>query len=624
MAKDDWILSSEHPEEKIINMIKAKSNLNLNMHEPVNNIPESTIRYGMHRTRRNFGDKSVTVIKPSVERDDFTSSVKRSSRLDRADSFNLPSVASPKTEDLTVRRETLEMKHHKRMFVHGSEVPMKSVRDRSNNSSPSSVDIDSRYAKNDLLQQKRRTIKSKNHSILDDSGTELSDARKNSIDEELDSFRSSRNSKYTPVKYPDDITRQMERNRKVKRSNSHYVQSSSKYDLPHQERRRSDDLMTSTMSLPYQHEVKKEKKLSPIEKVKQFFNPKTKRKKAGELDVEKESVMSSRYKGNPGMSQKNTKLKRTVSSSDSENVYRRPDSKSTKHLNGRAGYSSYGDSEEENIRRNGKYLGRDEVDDSSANESGIRHWKNDVYLHSSAVGDIPVNQSTLQRSDMRKAKSREELSSSKASLISPARKTLSRSISVLSPWTPRSKKYKNDINYTYDSGTTTKPPRSPSKKFNAPVENNIDKSKKMNGEIKAKKVENKKQKYSSGTLPNPKTSTYKERNENSPDNFNSNKGKLKFVGKSGSGGNFSSKTYLRKSQESLNSQDYVIGNPRRTDRHRKTFNSESSVESSQPDEVDSMRGRNSKHAIYTIPIKHQSGILRSTTIPRNTRLPSRT
>ncbi|KAL1454961.1 hypothetical protein WDU94_009088 [Cyamophila willieti] len=214
------------------------------------------------------------------------------------------------------------MKHHKRMFVHGSEVPVKSVRDRSNNSSPSSVDFDSRYAKNDLLQQKRRTIKSKNHSILDDSGTELSDARKNSIDEELGSFRSSRNSKYLPVKYPDDITRQMERNRKVKRSNSHYVQSSSKYDLPNQERRRSDDLMASTMSLPYHHEVKKEKKLSPIEKVKQFFNPKTKRKKAGEVDAEKESTMSSRYKGNPGMSQKNTKLKRTVSSSDSENVYR--------------------------------------------------------------------------------------------------------------------------------------------------------------------------------------------------------------------------------------------------------------------------------------------------------------
>ncbi|KAI5699665.1 hypothetical protein M8J75_006676 [Diaphorina citri] len=474
MAKDDWILSSEHPEEKIINMIKAKSNLNLNMHEPVNNIPESTIRYTMNRTRRNFGDKSVTHnIKPSIDRDDF-SNVKRSSLIDRADSFNIPSL--PSKSDVTLRRETLEMKHHKRMFVHGSEVPIKSVRDRSNNSSPSSVDIDNRYSKNEQLQQKRRTIKSKNHSILDDSVSELSDARKNSIDEEIaSSFRSSRNSKYLPVKYPDDITRQMERNRKVKRSNSHYVTSSStKHDIP-QERRRSDDLMASTMSLPYHHEVKKEKKLSPMEKVKQFFNPKTKRKKAAELENEKESVMSSRYKGNPGMSQKNTKLKRTASSSDSENVYRRPDSKSTRHLNGRAGYSSYGESEEENIRRNGKYLGRDEVDDSSANESGIRHWKNDVYLHSSAVGDIPVNQSTLQRSEMRKAKSREELSSSKASLISPARKTLSRSISVLSPWTPRSKKYKNDINYTYDSGTTTKPPRSPSKKPNGPIETHNDK-----------------------------------------------------------------------------------------------------------------------------------------------------
>lgn len=324
MAKDDWILSSEHPEEKIINMIKAKSNLNLNMHEPVNNIPESTIRYGLNRTRRNFGDKSATLVKSSIERDDFLSTRKRSSLVDRADSFNSPSLP-PQNDGLsaaTLRRETLEMKHHKRMFVQGSDVPLKPTRDRSNNSSPSSVDFDSRYSRNKMLQEKRRTIKSKNQTILDDSVSEMSDVRKNSLDEEVSSFRSSRNSKYLPVKYPDDITRQMERNRKVKRSNSHYVTSSTKPDIP-QERRRSDDLMTSTMSLPYRPEVnKKEKKWSPIEKVKQFFSPNSKRKKAGELENEQGSLMSSRYKGNPGMSQRNTKLKRTASYSDSENVYR--------------------------------------------------------------------------------------------------------------------------------------------------------------------------------------------------------------------------------------------------------------------------------------------------------------
>lgn len=62
----------------------------------------------------------------------------------------------------------------------------------------------------------------------------------------------------------------------------------------------------------------------------------------------------------------------------------RPLSNSSRHLNGKAGYSSYGESEEENLRRRDKYLNRDEVDDSSATEGGIRHWKNDVYLHSSA------------------------------------------------------------------------------------------------------------------------------------------------------------------------------------------------------------------------------------------------
>lgn len=617
MAKDDWILSSEHPEEKIINMIKAKSNLNLNMHEPVNNISDTTLRYGMNRTRKTFGDRNVTVITPTVEREDFISPLKNSI-INRRESFTSPS----KSDGLSFRRETLEMKHHKRMFLNNSDVPIKTVRDRSNNSSPSSLDFDdNRYTRNELLQQKRRTVKSKS-TIHDDSVSEMSDARKKSIDEsDVGTLsRASRHTKYLPVKYPDDVTHQVERNRKVKRSNSHYVTSpSSKHQMP-QERRRSDDLMASTMSLPYRQENKKEKKLSPLDKVKQFFNPKTKRKKVGEIDIEKESVMSARSK--PGAGTKSTKLKRTASSSDSENVYRRPESKSTKHMNGKAGWSSYGESEEEPIRRNGKY--KDEVDDSSANESGIRHWKNDVYLHSSAVGDIPVNQSTLQRSEMRRAKSREELSSSKASLISPARKTLSRSISVLSPWTPRLKKYKNEINYN-DSGA--KPPRSPSKKSSGHIDSNGEnKSKKINGDVKGKKYDsNKTARYTSGTLPNPKTysdkSTLRERNQASPDRFSNSTNKLKFVGKSG--GNMSSKTYLRKSQESLNSQDYILGHQKKGS--RKTFNSESSMESSLPDEEQSVKGgKNSNHKVYTIPIKHQSGILRSTTIPRNTRLPSRT
>lgn len=326
MAKDDWILSSEHPEEKIINMIKAKSNLNLNMHEPVNNIPESTVRYTFNRTRKNFGDKSATLVKPSIDRDNFSNSLKRSSLINRSDSFNLPS-SPPQNDGLstaTLRRETLEMKHHKRMFVQGSDAPLKVTRDRSNNSSPSSADFDNRYSRNKMLQEKRRTIKNKNQTIVDDSVSEISDViRKNSLDEEANSFRSSRNSKYLPVKHPDDIIGQMERNRKVKRSNSHYVtSSSSKPDIP-QERRRSDDLMTSTTSLPYRPEVnKKEKKWSPIEKVKQFFSTNSKRKKAGDVENEQPSVMSSRYKGNPGITQRNTKLKRTASYSDSENVYR--------------------------------------------------------------------------------------------------------------------------------------------------------------------------------------------------------------------------------------------------------------------------------------------------------------
>lgn len=232
-----------------------------------------------------------------------------------------------------------------------------------------------------------------------------------------------------------------------------------------------------------------------------------------------------------------------------------------------------------------------------------------------SVGDIPVNQSTLQRNGMRKTKSREELTSSKASLSSPVKKTLSRSLSVLSPWTPRPKKYKNDVSYNYDSGYTSKPPRSPSKKFNGPVDS-YDGSKKMNGDIATKKQERSRSKYSSGTLPNPK----RDRSENSPDNFNSIKGKLKFVGKSELGGQqHGSKTYLRKSHDSLNSEDYAMYKPR-----RKTFNSESSVESSLPEEDVSLRGRKSNHKEYTIPIKHQSGILRSTTIPRSTKLPSRT
>lgn len=226
-----------------------------------------------------------------------------------------------------------------------------------------------------------------------------------------------------------------------------------------------------------------------------------------------------------------------------------------------------------------------------------------------------MNQSTLQRNGMRKTKSREELTSSKASLSSPVKKTLSRSLSVLSPWTPRPKKYKNDISYNYDSGYTSKPPRSPSKKFNGPVADSYDGSKKMNGDVTSKKQERGRSSYSSGTLPNPKRG----RNENSPDNFNNTKSKLKFVGKSGLGGQHSSKTHLRKSHDSLNSEDYVMCNPR-----RKTFNSESSVESSLPDEDISLRGRKSNHKEFTIPIKHQSGILRSTTIPRSNKLPSRT
>lgn len=77
-----------------------------------------------------------------------------------------------------------------------------------------------------------------------------------------------------------------------------------------------------------------------------------------------------------------------------------------------------------------------------------------IKSHSFAVGDIPGPRN-IYKSE-RRSQSREEINSigDNSTNLVPGKKTLSRSISVLSPWRPRHNKEDRTIHY--DSGTDMK------------------------------------------------------------------------------------------------------------------------------------------------------------------------
>lgn len=115
---------------------------------------------------------------------------------------------------------------------------------------------------------------------------------------------------------------------------------------------------------------------------------------------------------------------------------------------------------------------RRRIYDSSAEsttegDSSQHSAKSMIYLHAATVGDIPGPRN-IYKSE-RRSQSREELSSigdGSTTVLTPNKKTLSRSISVLAPWRP--KHYKEDRSLHYDSGNGSdfgrgKPPTGPLK-----------------------------------------------------------------------------------------------------------------------------------------------------------------
>lgn len=102
------------------------------------------------------------------------------------------------------------------------------------------------------------------------------------------------------------------------------------------------------------------------------------------------------------------------------------------------------------------YRDRERVVDSSGTEgdSSQNSQRSVVYLHATTVGAIPQPHVLTTR----RTKSREELSSLKSSSIAPSSKkppqaqpmtrTVSRSLSVLAPWTPKHIRDGYEINYS--------------------------------------------------------------------------------------------------------------------------------------------------------------------------------
>lgn len=79
-----------------------------------------------------------------------------------------------------------------------------------------------------------------------------------------------------------------------------------------------------------------------------------------------------------------------------------------------------------------------------------------------SVGDIPGR--SPSRGPQRRARSREELSSTTGSNLTPQTRTVSRSISVLAPWKPRHYREPLEVHYENNSDVTSragKPPKVP-------------------------------------------------------------------------------------------------------------------------------------------------------------------
>nr|XP_018907686.1 PREDICTED: uncharacterized protein LOC109037461 [Bemisia tabaci] len=106
----------------------------------------------------------------------------------------------------------------------------------------------------------------------------------------------------------------------------------------------------------------------------------------------------------------------------------------------------------------------DSSPDSNTEGDSRSSQKSVVYLHATTVGDIPgskkLHSSVL--SNGRRAMSREELSSNNSVSLSPQKRTLSRSISVLAPWRPKHPRESLEIDYSQDQ-TDGKPPKPPLK-----------------------------------------------------------------------------------------------------------------------------------------------------------------
>jgi len=155
----------------------------------------------------------------------------------------------------------------------------------------------------------------------------------------------------------------------------------------------------------------------------------------------------------------------TYSGDERGSWFRSVDRLDRRGVNGGGGLRYFGESEEEGgrggrarVKRGGSTVSglrppRPPPDSSTETDTSAHNsHRSLVYLHEATVGDIPGWRG-------RQFSSRTDLSSK--GLMGPEKRVLSRSVSVLAPWTPRTRSARPEIDYSATSNTLQRPPRPP-------------------------------------------------------------------------------------------------------------------------------------------------------------------